>query len=336
MIPRLISGWPKVADSAAIRKSHAIASSQPPPNAIELTAAIVTVDDCSIARMKRWADSTSWAPSASGVIFVNSLMSAPAQKVKMFDEAITSALTLPSTSSQIEIRSRTACGDSGFVGGRFSHAIATSPRVSSRAVSRWSPASGCGYGKKPWPLFLPSRPCATSRRSTIGGSKDGPHSRCARSSCSSMASRPASSARLNGPGRIPAPIIIPISMSLAEAMPSSRTRHDSTSVLSPSRSTSVLVAVSAVSVLIEALSGLGAEIAALDEFLHLRHDVEAVAERLVQVLGDVQDRVEAEHVGQEERAHRDRARTLDHLVDLLDVEALLVHRLPDLTGGRVQ
>ena len=106
MIPRLISGWPNVADSAAIRKSQAIASSQPPPNAIELTAAIVTVDDRSIPRMKRWASSTSCAPSASGDIFVNSLMSAPALKVKMFDEAITSARALPSTASHRSIRSR--------------------------------------------------------------------------------------------------------------------------------------------------------------------------------------------------------------------------------------
>ena len=53
MIPRLTSGWPKLADSAAMRKSHAMASSQPPPNAIEFTAAIVTVADCSIPRMKR-------------------------------------------------------------------------------------------------------------------------------------------------------------------------------------------------------------------------------------------------------------------------------------------
>ncbi len=50
MIPRLISGWPKVADSAAIRKSHAIASSQPPPNAPALTAAIVATDERSICR----------------------------------------------------------------------------------------------------------------------------------------------------------------------------------------------------------------------------------------------------------------------------------------------
>ena len=41
MIPSLISGWPKTADSAAIRKSQAIASSQPPPKASALTAAIV-------------------------------------------------------------------------------------------------------------------------------------------------------------------------------------------------------------------------------------------------------------------------------------------------------
>ncbi len=99
MIPRLISGWPKVADSAAMRKSHAIDSSQPPPNAIELTAAIVAVRDCSMERMKRWPDSIRSRPSSSGVIFVNSLMSAPAENVKMFDEANTTARSLPSISS---------------------------------------------------------------------------------------------------------------------------------------------------------------------------------------------------------------------------------------------
>ena len=96
-------------------------------------------------RMKPCALSTSSAPSASGDIFVNSLMSAPAEKVKMFEEAITSARTLavdlPPTA---RIRSRTACGESGLAGGRLSQAMPTSPRVSSRTVSRWSPASGCG------------------------------------------------------------------------------------------------------------------------------------------------------------------------------------------------
>ena len=121
-----------------------MASSQPPPKAIEFTAAIVTVGDASMERMKRCAACTSSAPAAASVILVNSLMSAPAQKVKMFDEAITSARTVPSTSSQSEIRSRTASGESGLAGGRLSHATATSPRVSSRTVSRCSPSSGRG------------------------------------------------------------------------------------------------------------------------------------------------------------------------------------------------
>src|SRR3954469_20135491 len=134
---------------------------------------------------------------------------------------------------------------------------------------------------------------------------------------------------------MPAPAIMPISMSLSDAMPSSRTRHDSTIVLSCRRSTSVPVA-SSVAVLIETLSGLRAEVAGVDQLLHLRHHVEAVAERLVQVLGHVQDGVEAQHVGEEERAHRHGARLLDHLVHVLHVEALLVHRLPDLGGRGVE
>ena len=142
--PRFTSGWPKLADSAAMRKSHAIASSQPPPKAIELTAAIVTVGELSMPRMKRCVASTSCAPSSDGVIVENSLRSAPAEKVKMFDEASTNARALPPTVSQTSIRSRTAWGESGFAGGRLSHAMATSPRVSSRTVSRWSPSSGCG------------------------------------------------------------------------------------------------------------------------------------------------------------------------------------------------
>src|SRR5918992_1694070 len=322
MMPRLISGWPKVADSAATRKSHAIASSQPPPKAIELTAAIVAVEDDSMPRMKRCADSTSSAPSASGLIFVNSLMSAPALKVKMLEEAITSARAFPSTSSQTEIRSRTACGESGLAGGRLSHAIAMSPRVSSSTVSRWSPASTCGYGKKPWPVFLPSRPCATRRRSSTGGSKASPHSRSARSSCSRMVSSPASSARANGPGRMPAPIIIPISMSLAEATPSSRTRQASTRVLRPIRWTRASVV--ALAVLIEAPPGLLAEVSRLHQLLHPIHHVEALAVRLAQVLGHVERGVEAGPVGEEERAHRDRAGVLEDLVDLQRVEPLLL------------
>jgi len=144
MIPRLISGWPKVADSAAIRKSHDIASSQPPPNASELTAAIVTVEDFSIPVINPWPASISSGPSFEGSIFVNSLMSAPAEKVNGFDDAITTARAFPSSSPHTSDSSRMTCGDSGFAGGRFSQMIAMPSRVSSWIVSRDWPSSGCG------------------------------------------------------------------------------------------------------------------------------------------------------------------------------------------------
>src|SRR3954469_7690288 len=205
-----------------------------------------------------------------------------------------------------------------------------SSRVSSATVSRSWPSSGWGYGKKPCPAFLPSRPCATRRRRISGGSNDSPHSEPARSSASSTSSRPRSSARANGPGRIPAPIIIPISMSLAEATPSSRTRQDSTSALRPKRSTSVSVAVPLAAVLMEPLPGLLAQVARLDELLHLRHHVEAIAVGVAQVLGHVQDRVEPEEVRQEVRSHRRDLGLLQALVDFLVVELLVVDRPPDL------
>ena len=95
-----------MADSAAIRKSHAIDSSQPPPNASELTAAIVTVEDFSMPVIKPWPDSIRSWPSLEGSILVNSLMSAPAENVKMFDEAMTTARALPSSSFHSSASSR--------------------------------------------------------------------------------------------------------------------------------------------------------------------------------------------------------------------------------------
>src|SRR4051812_9390066 len=168
-----------------------------------------------------------------------------------------------------------------------------------------------------------------------GGAKASPHSPWARSSAASTSSRPCASARANGPGMIPAPAIMPMSMSLMPAMPSSSTRQDSTSAFRPKRSTSVPVADS-VAVLIEALSGLLPEVARLDQLLHLRRHVEAVAQRLVEVLGHVQDRVEPEQVGEEERAHRRSLRVGDELVYLVDSDVLLVADLPDLRDRRVE
>src|SRR4051794_29422088 len=168
-----------------------------------------------------------------------------------------------------------------------------------------------------------------------GGAKASPHSPWARSSAASTSSRPCASARANGPGMIPAPAIMPMSMSLMPAMPSSSTRQDSTSAFRPKRSTSVPVADS-VAVLIEALSGLLAEVARLDQLLHLRRHVEAVAQRLVEVLGHVQHGVEPEQVAQEERSHRRRLRVGHDLVDLLYGHVLGIPDLPDLRHRGVE
>jgi len=41
MVPMVISGWPKRALSAAMMKSHIMATSQPPPRAKPATAAMI-------------------------------------------------------------------------------------------------------------------------------------------------------------------------------------------------------------------------------------------------------------------------------------------------------
>src|SRR5262245_27628437 len=97
---------------------------------------------------------------------------------------------------------------------------------------------------------------------------------------------------------IPAPAIIPRSISRSEATPSSSTRQLSTSALSVNRSTMSWVSVSA-AVLIEALPGLGAQVAGRDQLLHPPVHEEALAVGLLQMLGDVQHRVEPEQVGEE-------------------------------------
>ena len=94
MIPRLISGWPNIADSAAIRRSQAIASSQPPPSAIPLTAAMLTTGAVSISVSRACIPSRSSWPAASSIV-VNALMSAPAQNSIGLAEAITRARTVP-------------------------------------------------------------------------------------------------------------------------------------------------------------------------------------------------------------------------------------------------
>ena len=79
MVPRLTSGWPKTADSEAMMMSQLMASSQPPPRAKPLTAAITGLD--------RWlrrsrSTSRSCARPANGVASTISLMSAPAANAR--------------------------------------------------------------------------------------------------------------------------------------------------------------------------------------------------------------------------------------------------------------
>ena len=130
MIPRLISGWPKEAENAARRTSHAIASSQPPPSASPLTAAIVIVRERSQDRNSPCARSSRSLPAAAS-IFVNARMSAPAQNSAGFGEATIIARAEPSTSPQARSSASITVGESELAGGLSSHRIATSPRRSS-------------------------------------------------------------------------------------------------------------------------------------------------------------------------------------------------------------
>src|SRR5947207_3359896 len=154
-----------------------------------------------------------------------------------------------------------------------------------------------------------------------------------------MASSPASSARASGPGRIPAPIISPRSTSLVVATPSSTNDTASANALSWKRSTTVISAVAAsisAPVCVVALAGLLPELAGLHQLPHQRVDVEAVAVAGLQMLGDVEHRVQPEQVGQEEGPHRGHLRPGDLLVDLLRGAAALLLIAPDLGRRGVQ
>ena len=78
---------------------------------------------------------------------MNSLMSAPAENVKMLVDAITTERisSLSWQCFQSPMNSLISCGLIGFAGGRLSQMMPTWPRVSSSTVSFCSkPASGCG------------------------------------------------------------------------------------------------------------------------------------------------------------------------------------------------
>src|SRR3954465_5690900 len=115
------------------------------------------------------------------------------------------------------------------------------------------------------------------RRSTTGVSVQAPQDAGALSSALTISSSPRSSAAANGPGMIPAPIIMPMSMSLIVATPSSTRRHASTADLSWKRSTTVSRTSVSPAVLIETLSGLLGAGLVVDQFLHAGIDLTALA-----------------------------------------------------------
>jgi hypothetical protein len=144
MMPSEISGCPNDAENAARRTSQAIASSQPPPSAMPLTAAIVIVRERSKERSSAWArSSSSRAPASS--IPANALMSAPAQNSAGLGEAMTTAPTAPWTSPQARSSASITAGARELAGGLSSHRTATSSRRRSSLTGSASyPGSGCG------------------------------------------------------------------------------------------------------------------------------------------------------------------------------------------------
>ena len=225
-----------------MRKSQAIASSQPPPNASELTGGdghgrgLLHRAHELVGRLQQLA------PSLSGVILVNSLMSAPAQNVKMFDEANTTARSFPSTSSHSAVSSRSPAGEIGLAGGRLSQTIADVAAGLQRDHLALLALVGLRVGEEALAGLL-AQPALRHQALAARAAARSPRPTRTRRAPAPRAPRrgPARRRGRTGPGRMPAPIIIPISMSLAAATPSSSTRHDSTSAFSEKRSTSVSV-----------------------------------------------------------------------------------------------
>ena len=189
-----------------MRTSQAIASSQPPPNASPLTAAIV-IDARPLparAAARARASSSSRPPASS--IFVNALMSAPAQNSVGFGEAMTSACTAasPSTGSQTfcerldHVRAR-----SSWPAGCRATRSRSSPRVSSLTGARLVARVGLRVGVEALAglraeAALGDQPAQDQRRLEVlaplvlGPLERGQH-----------VVEPAESARANGPGIMP-------------------------------------------------------------------------------------------------------------------------------------
>ena len=125
-------------------------------------------------------------------------------------------MPVAATSSQSFAARRTTSGEIEFAGGRSSHAIATSPRdlELDRALL---PAGVRPRVREEALAGLDTEPALGDEPAQDrGGSKLSPHSLAACSSRASSSSRPIWSARANGGGMMPAPAIIPRSISRIE------------------------------------------------------------------------------------------------------------------------
>mmetsp|Transcript_14833 Transcript_14833/g.42524 ORF Transcript_14833/g.42524 Transcript_14833/m.42524 type:complete len:226 (+) Transcript_14833:443-1120(+) len=180
MVPSLISGWPNFASSEAMMMSQDIASSQPPPRAKPLTAAMTglriaeTPDQCA-SMLPRLV-------SAKQVLVFISLMSAPAAKALPVP-VTTAARTLSSASTSWSFctSSRISPSESAFKAlglfrvstaiaeSRFSRSTSSSPEAALKPrTAATQGRRGCWAAPAPLSWQGPARAAgAASRRQNI-------------------------------------------------------------------------------------------------------------------------------------------------------------------------
>ncbi|MNK81731.1 hypothetical protein D3C87_1014840 [compost metagenome] len=175
--PRLISGWPNLALSEAIRIWAAMASSLPPPRQKPLMAAITGFFMFSMRVKTTCPRAASCSASLPGAISAISLMSAPAMKAMVPPPVRTRALMVSSasSSSMTSLSSMITLELRALAGGLSTVTMAT---ASSRStLMNWralAPSSWTSCVWKPWPDFAPSLPSATMRLSRGAGVKRSP------------------------------------------------------------------------------------------------------------------------------------------------------------------
>src|SRR5581483_3437636 len=137
MIPRLISGWPNFALSAAMTKSHARASSVPPPRAKPFTAAMTGIGSVSKERITPRPCAEKAFPSAALIVTIAEI-SAPATNARSPEPVMMRQRTEESwrTASTHAPISRTVAGLSALrLLGRFTVKTAIVPSCSNKMFS---------------------------------------------------------------------------------------------------------------------------------------------------------------------------------------------------------